>query len=86
MDDLAEDERAGPLWPRSRVGRPTIPAIGSPRDIAARKGVWRAMDNCKRQAWKQHADYTSEGDAKRDQALKQCLEAQNLPPLAAVAR
>lgn len=44
--------------------------------------VWNRMDVCKRQAWKQHPDYTPDGNAKRDRAVKQCLEANNLPPTA----
>jgi len=43
--------------------------------------VWSRMDNCKRQAWKQHPDYTRESNAKRDEVVKHCLEANNAPPL-----
>lgn len=43
--------------------------------------VWKRMDNCKRQAWKQHPDYTREGNLKRDEALKHCLKASNAPPM-----
>ena|SRR5713226_4854969 len=44
--------------------------------------MWKRMDNCKRQAWKQYPDYSNEGSAKRDQAVKHCLQATNLPPVA----
>jgi hypothetical protein len=37
------------------------------------------MDNCKRQAWKQHPDYTREGNAKRDEAVRNCRGANNAP-------
>jgi hypothetical protein len=43
--------------------------------------IWSQMDNCKRQAWKQHPDYTREGNAKRDEVVKHCLEASNTPPV-----
>ncbi len=48
-------------------------------------GVWRRMDACKRQAWKEHPDYTRDDNLKRDQAVKRCLEANNLPPIAPLA-
>lgn len=44
--------------------------------------VWKSMDNCKRQAWKEHPDYTPEGSTQRDQAVRRCLDASNLPPVA----
>lgn len=53
-----------------------------PNRFQESEGVWKRMDNCKRQAWKQHPDYTPEGNAKRDQAVRQCLDASNLPPVA----
>lgn len=43
--------------------------------------VWNRMDNCKRQAWKQHPDYTRQDSVKRDQAVRRCLEANNAPPV-----
>ena len=43
--------------------------------------IWTRMDNCKRQAWKQHPDYTREDTAKRDEAVKHCLEANNMPTI-----
>jgi hypothetical protein len=43
--------------------------------------VWKRMDNCKRQAWKQHPDYTREGSLKRDEVVRHCLEANNEPPV-----
>jgi hypothetical protein len=50
----------------------------SPQSNAA----WTLMDNCNCQAWKQHPDYSNEDKAKRDQAAKQFLPANNLPPVA----
>jgi hypothetical protein len=43
--------------------------------------VWKRMDNCKRQAWKQHPDYTREDSLKRDEVVRHCLEANNEPPV-----
>jgi hypothetical protein len=41
--------------------------------------VWKQMDFCKRQAWKEHPDYTREASAERDKQVKHCLEARNAP-------
>ena len=43
--------------------------------------VWKRMDDCKRQAWKQHPDYTRDGSLKRDKAVRQCLAAGTEPPV-----
>ncbi len=43
--------------------------------------IWKQMDFCKRQAWKEHPDYTREGSAERDKAVRHCLEARNAPPM-----
>jgi hypothetical protein len=42
--------------------------------------VWKGMDDCKRQAWKQNHDYTPEGNAKRDEAMKHCFGMSNAAP------
>jgi hypothetical protein len=42
--------------------------------------IWGRMDACKREAWKAHPDYTREGRAKRDAAVRHCMEARGLPP------
>ena len=44
--------------------------------------VWNRMDACKRQAWKEHPDYTREGSLQRDEALRRCLALNNAPPAA----
>jgi hypothetical protein len=44
--------------------------------------VWNRMDACKRQAWKQHPDYTREDSAKRDEAVRRCLALSNAPLVA----
>jgi hypothetical protein len=44
--------------------------------------VWNRMDACKRQAWKQHPDYTREDTLKRDEAVRRCLALNNAPPVA----
>jgi hypothetical protein len=44
--------------------------------------VWNRMDACKRQAWKQHPDYTHADSLKRDEAVRRCLASNNAPPVA----
>jgi len=41
---------------------------------------WKAADLCAKKAQQAFPNYTAENNAKRDAALKQCLEQQNLPP------
>jgi type II secretory pathway component PulL len=41
---------------------------------------WAASDRCAAQAQKQFPDYTPEANAKRDNAMKQCLAQSELPP------
>lgn len=41
---------------------------------------WAGADRCAQQAQKQFPDYTAESNAKRDNAMKQCLANGNLPP------
>ncbi|MBO0734968.1 MAG: hypothetical protein J2P48_00130 [Alphaproteobacteria bacterium] len=41
---------------------------------------WKLMDVCSRQAQAAHPDYSAESNAKRDAQLKQCLNANGLPP------
>ena len=41
---------------------------------------WVASDRCAASAQKQFPDFTAESNAKRDNALKQCLANGNLPP------
>jgi len=40
---------------------------------------WAASDKCAQAAQRAFPDYTAEALAKRDQALKRCLDSQNLP-------
>jgi hypothetical protein len=47
--------------------------------------VWNRMDACKRQAWKQHPDYTRADSLKRDEAVRRCLALNNAPPVAPLA-
>lgn len=56
-----------------------------PSKLKQSETVWKGMDNCKRQAWKQHPDYTREDNAKRDEAVKLCLQANSAPPLSPLA-
>jgi hypothetical protein len=41
---------------------------------------WKVMDNCAKQAQAAFPDFTADSDAKRDAMIKQCLDANNLPP------
>lgn len=41
---------------------------------------WKSADKCTRQAQTAFPDYTAEANAKRDAALKACLEGGGLPP------
>jgi hypothetical protein len=41
---------------------------------------WKTMDACAKQAQAAFPDFTPEANAKRDAKLKECLNANNLPP------
>jgi hypothetical protein len=41
---------------------------------------WKTMDKCARQAQTAFPDFSPDSNAKRDAALKNCLNANNLPP------
>ena len=41
---------------------------------------WKAADKCAKQAQAAHPDYSAEANAKRDAALKDCLNVRNLAP------
>src|SRR5689334_12130370 len=41
--------------------------------------VWKVRDVCARTAQKQFPDHTAEGNAKRENSYRKCLEANNLP-------
>jgi hypothetical protein len=41
---------------------------------------WKSMDVCTRQAQVAFPDFTVEANAKRDTAIKDCLEGKNMPP------
>ncbi|HXC90118.1 MAG TPA: hypothetical protein VNV18_08135 [Stellaceae bacterium] len=41
---------------------------------------WKTMDTCAKQAQAAFPDYTPDSNAKRDARLKDCLNANNLPP------
>jgi hypothetical protein len=55
------------------------PAAATQQAVTAMAN-WKAMDNCARQAQAAYPDFTADAAAKRDAALKQCLEGGNLPP------
>jgi hypothetical protein len=41
---------------------------------------WKTMDTCARQAQSAYPDFTADSNAKRDAKLKECLNANGLPP------
>ena len=41
---------------------------------------WKTMDNCAKQAQQAFPDFSAASNAKRDAALQNCLNANNLPP------
>jgi hypothetical protein len=43
---------------------------------------WKTMDNCAQKAQAAFPDFSAESNAKRDAALKNCLNAGHLPPRA----
>lgn len=43
-------------------------------------GYWKAADKCAKQAQAAYPDYSTEANAKRDVALKNCLNGGNLAP------
>ena len=61
----------------------TIPAAALAQSTGYGKQVWMhwtASDRCARAAQTAFPDFTAESNAKRDEKLKQCLAASNLPP------
>ena len=47
---------------------------------------WKRMDLCAKQAQAAYPDFTAESNAKRDAKLKECLNANGLPPREPSAR
>jgi hypothetical protein len=47
---------------------------------------WKLMDVCTKQAQTAYPDYTAASNAKRDAALKACLNANGLPPRQPLSR
>jgi len=41
---------------------------------------WKTMDNCAKQAQAAFPDFTADSNAKREAKLRDCLNANNLPP------
>jgi len=41
---------------------------------------WKTMDNCAKQAQAAFPDFTPDSNAKREAKLRDCLNANNLPP------
>jgi hypothetical protein len=47
---------------------------------------WRVMDVCAKQAQAAYPEYSTESNAKRDAKLKECLNANHLPPRQPLSR
>jgi hypothetical protein len=63
------------------VAATLLPGMGN---AVTQQGVivmkkWALSDKCTQAAQRAFPDYTAEALAKRDQALKRCLDSQNLP-------
>jgi hypothetical protein len=61
------------LWPLS--------AGATQQGQSALRG-WKTADSCARQAQTAYPDFSAESNAKRDARLKECLNANGLPPRA----
>jgi len=60
-------------------------ALAAPAAHATAQGVqvtrkWKTMDLCEKKAQATFPDFTAEANAKRDAAVKACLNGNNLPP------
>jgi hypothetical protein len=53
-------------------------ALTGQGNTAAQK--WKTMDNCAKQAQAAFPDFTPDSNAKREAKLRDCLDANNLPP------
>jgi hypothetical protein len=47
---------------------------------------WKTMDSCAKQAQTAYPDFSAESNVKRDAKLKECLNANGLPPRAPLAQ
>jgi hypothetical protein len=47
---------------------------------------WKVMDVCAKQAQAAYPEYSTESNAKRDAKLKECLNANHLPPRQPLSR
>jgi hypothetical protein len=47
---------------------------------------WKVMDVCSKQAQTAYPEYSTESNAKRDAKLKECLNANHLPPRQPLSR
>ena len=65
------------LWPLS---------LGATQQGQAALRSWKSMDSCARQAQTAYPDFSAESNVKRDARLKECLNANGLPPRAPLAQ
>ena len=65
------------LWPLS---------AGASQQGQSALRSWKTADNCARQAQTAYPDFSAESNAKRDAKLKECLNANGLPPRAPLAQ
>ena len=65
------------LWPLS---------VGATQQGQAALRGWKTADSCAKQAQTAYPDFSAESNAKRDAKLKECLNANGLPPRAPLAQ
>ena len=65
------------LWPLS---------VGASQQGQGALRSWKTADSCARQAQTAYPDFSADSNAKRDAKLKECLNANGLPPRAPLAQ
>lgn len=65
------------LWPLS---------VGATQQGQSALRGWKTADGCARQAQTAYPDFSAESNVKRDAKLKECLNANGLPPRAPLAQ
>jgi len=65
------------LWPLS---------VGATQQGQQALRGWKTADSCAKQAQTAYPDFSADSNAKRDAKLKECLNANGLPPRAPLAQ
>ena len=74
------------LFPLAAVSLLFPLGVGATQQGQSALRGWKTMDNCARQAQTAYPDFNTESNAKRDAKLKECLNANGLPPRAPLAQ